>query len=58
LGSALVFFEEAVDGGLEFDDRSEHAVLEPPVTLTMIPDSHASCEPGILKGTHLSDWMH
>jgi hypothetical protein len=22
------------------------------------PDSHAPCEPGILKGTHPSDWVH
>jgi hypothetical protein len=49
LGLDIGFFEEAIDGGLELDDRSEHAVPEPPVRLTMISDSHASCEPGILK---------
>jgi hypothetical protein len=27
LGLDIGFFEEAVDGGLEFDDGSEHAVL-------------------------------
>ena len=29
-GIGIGFGEEAVDGGLEFDDRTEHAVLEPP----------------------------
>ena len=26
----VVFFEEAVDGGLEVDDRAEHTAFQPP----------------------------
>ena len=30
LGIGIGFREEAVDGGLEFDDRAEYAPLQPP----------------------------
>ena len=30
-GLSIVFFEEAVDGGLEVDDRSEDAALQSPL---------------------------